>query len=245
MKFSYMFSPFDQFEITVLQKIIILTDLSITNFTVYLLLLSAFILFIYFASISNLTIIPNNFQIIVESVYTFILSLIIEQTGIKGTRFFPVLFTIFNFILFANLLGITPFAFTITAHIALTLLLSLSFFIAWIILGLINLKWSFFRIFLPRGIPAWLMPLLVVIEILSFLIRPLSLSIRLFANMLAGHILLYIIGTAVVNLSLIIAFLPFVFILAFLILELGIAFLQAYVFTILLSIYLADSYHIH
>ena len=138
-----------------------------------------------------------------------------------------------------------PFAFTITAHISLTLLLALSFFIGWIIQGFLHLNLSFLRIFVPRGIPNWLLPLLVVIEILSFIIRPISLSIRLFANMLAGHILLYILGSATISLGLIIGVFPFLFILAFFVLELGIAFLQAYVFTILLSIYLADSFKSH
>jgi len=240
-----MRNPFEQFEVNILQKLVIMNvDISITNFTIYLLLTVSFIIGFYKTALIQNTLIPNNLQILAESIYNFILSLIIEQAGTKGLRFFPVLFALFNFILFANLLGITRYAFTITAQIILTLLLSLSFFITWIIIGIMTLKLQFLRIFLPRGIPSWLMPLLVIIEILSFLIRPLSLSIRLFANMLAGHILLYIIGSATITLALL-GFFPFLFILAFLILELGIAFLQAYVFTILLSIYLADSYHSH
>lgn len=240
-----MRTPFEQFEVNILQKLVIGNiDISFTNFIIYLLLTVGFIIIFYKIALIQNTLIPNNLQIIAETIYIFILGLIIEQTGAKGLRFFPVLFTIFNFILFANLLGITPFGYTITAQIVLTLLLSLSFFITWIIIGFMTLKLQFFRIFLPRGIPLWLMPLLVIIEVLSFLIRPLSLSIRLFANMLAGHILLYIIGSATITLGLL-GFFPFLFILAFLILELGIAFLQAYVFTILLSIYLADSYHVH
>jgi len=240
-----MYNPFEQFEINILQKIQIANiDLSITNFTVYLILTSIFIIIFYKGGLIQNTLVPKNYQIIVESIYTFILGLILEQTGAKGLRFFPTLFTIFNLIIFANLLGITPYGYTITAQIILTLLLSLSFFITWIIIGLMTLKLQFFRLFLPRGIPLWLTPLLCIIEVLSFLIRPLSLSIRLFANMLAGHILLYIIGSATITLGLL-GFLPFLFILAFLILELGIALLQAYVFTILLSIYLADSYHSH
>ena len=239
------YNPFEQFELIILKKLTInQIDISLTNFLIYLILTSILIFTFYKLALTPNTYIPNNSQIIVESIYTFILNLIIEQTGPKGLRFFPVLFTIFNFILFANLLGITPFGYTITAQIILTLLLSLSFFITWIIIGIITLKIQFLRIFLPRGIPSWLIPLLVIIEILSFLIRPLSLSIRLFANMLAGHILLYIIASATLTLGFF-GILPFFFILAFLILEIGIAFLQAYVFTILLSIYLADSYHSH
>ena len=240
-----MRNPFEQFEVNILQKLVIGDlDLSVTNFTIYLFLSAGFILVFYKAALAQNTLVPNNFQIISETLYNFILGLIVEQTGPKGLRFFPVLFTLFNLILFANLLGITPYGYTITAQIVLTLLFSLSFFITWILIGVMTLKVQFLRLFLPRGIPGWLVPLLVVIEFLSFIIRPLSLSIRLFANMLAGHILLYIIGSATLALG-IFGFLPFIFILAFLILELGIAFLQAYVFTILLSIYLADSYHSH
>ena len=241
-----MQSPFTQFEISLIQKITILgIDVSLTNFTITLALVVFLIGFFYLISTTQATIIPTRSQIIVEELYLFILNLIIEQSGVKATRFFPILFTCFNFILFSNLIGLTPWSFTITAHIGLTILLSLSFFIGWIIQGLINLKLSFFRIFLPRGIPSWLAPLLIVIEILSFLIRPLSLSIRLFANMLAGHILLYILGSATLILGILPALASFFFILAFLILELGIALLQAYVFTILLCIYLSDSYKAH
>jgi F-type H+-transporting ATPase subunit a len=183
--------------------------------------------------------IPNNFQIIIESIYEFIYGLIIGQTGEKGTRFFAGLHTIFVFILTANFLGITPFGFTITAHFGLTLLLSSSFFIGWIIVGFRTMGLKFFKIFVPKGIPMWLLPLLVLIEVLSFFIRPISLAIRLFANMLAGHILLYIIASgcfAVSRIFLGFGLLPFVCILAFFLLELGIAFLQAYVFTVLLCI---------
>lgn len=241
-----MQSPFSQFEISLIQKITIFgIDLSLTNFTITLALVVLLIAFFYLISTKQAKVIPTNSQLIVETLYTFVLNLIIEQSGVKATRFFPILFTCFNFILFSNLIGLTPWSFTITAHIALTILLSLSFFIGWIIQGLINLKLTFFRIFLPRGIPNWLAPLLIVIEILSFLIRPLSLSIRLFANMLAGHILLYILGSATLILGILPALASFSFILAFLVLELGIALLQAYVFTILLCIYLSDSYKSH
>lgn len=235
------YSPFDQFELNVLTKI-----LPLTNYTVYLIISVASALFILSISVQRNLLIPTPFQLFYEGVYVFILSLVTEQVGKSktGLKYFPVLFTLFQFILVSNLLGLLPYSFTVTSHIALTLLLSLSFFSAWIIEGFRNLGLKFLRIFLPSNIPMWLLPLLVVIEILSFLIRPLSLSIRLFANMLAGHILLFILGTATLGLGLA-GFLPFVFICAFLILELGIAFLQAYVFTILLCIYLADSTKAH
>jgi len=239
------FSPFDQFEINPLLN---LGNFSITNFSIYLFLTFFIIVFLFRNITTNLRVIPTPFQTMVESLYSFLFNLVIEQAGPKGQRFFPILFSTFIFILIANLLGMTPFGFTITAHISLTFFMSLSFFIAWILVGLIHLKLQFFRIFLPRGIPGWLIPLLVVIEILSFCIRPISLAVRLFANMLAGHILLYILGNATIVLSnsfIILGVFPFGFIFAFFILELGIAFLQAYVFTILLAIYLSDSFNQH
>jgi len=119
---------------------------------------------------------------------------------------------------------------------------------AWVIIGIKNLGFTFFKIFVPRGIPAWLMPLLVVIEILSFCVRPISLGIRLFANLLAGHILLFIIASATLafcHIFLLLGALPLFFLFLFIILEIGIAFLQAYVFTILLCIYLNDAFNIH
>jgi F-type H+-transporting ATPase subunit a len=243
------FSPFEQFEIKILTPILVgKYDFSLTNLNVYLILTTITLLGIMFFVTRKLTVIPTPWQTLIESIYTFVLNLIIEQTGVKGRIFFPALFSIFWVILLLNLLGLTPFGFTATGHIIVTTTLSISFFIAWIIVGIVNLKFQFLRIFLPRGIPNWLIPLLVIIEILSFLIRPLSLAIRLFANMLAGHILLFIIATASLVLAksfVLSGLLPFSFILAFIVLEIGIAFLQAYVFTILLCIYLSDSFRAH
>ena len=239
-----MVSPFSQFEITVLQKINPILDLSITNFTIYITIITLITLGFYNLSINSAKLIPTNYQQIIEIFYTFILSLVVEQTNKNGLRYFPILFFLFNFLLASNLLGLFPWSFTITAQIIFTAFLSLSFFSGWIIQGIIFLKQDFIRIFIPRGIPGWLLPLLVVIEILSFLIRPLSLSIRLFANMLAGHILLFILASSIFSLG-IFGILPFTFILAFLVLEIGICFLQAYVFTILLAIYLSDSFKAH
>jgi F-type H+-transporting ATPase subunit a len=159
-----LLSPFTQFEINLLKKIQFLVDLSITNFTIYLLVVSFVLCFFFYNGTQRLTLIPNNFQIIFENLYTFILNILLEQTGVKGQRFFPLLFVIFSFIFTSNIIGLFPFSFTITAHIALTFLLALSFFSAWIIQGFITLKWSFFNIFLPKGIPGWLMPLLMLLK---------------------------------------------------------------------------------
>ena len=187
------FSPFTQFEINPLIKIS--SQITISNFTIYL-ILSVLIVWLIIKTSVVFFLIPKNYQIMLETIYLFVLGLLLEQTGIKGIRFFPLLFTLFLFLLTSNLMGLLPFSFTITAHFGLTLLLALSFFFGWIIIGIVTLKVNFLRIFIPRGIPSWLLPLLVIIEILSFIIRPFSLAIRLFANLLAGHILLYILSTA-------------------------------------------------
>ena len=129
----FLLSPFTQFEINLLQKISFLLDLSITNFTIYLILVCFVLFSLFYTSTQQLTLVPNNFQILFETLYKFILGLLFEQTGVKGLRFFPLLFVVFSFIFTANIIGLFPFAFTITAHIALTFLLALSFFIAWII----------------------------------------------------------------------------------------------------------------
>lgn len=238
-----MFSPFEQFEINVLLPLNFYYDFSITNFVIYLLLTAIIIIMFFFLTGYQTTLVPNSFQLIAEALYRFLYDIIVGQVGKKGQIYFPSILTVFVLILTANLLGLTPFGFTITAHISFTLLMSLSFFLAWILIAFKNLGLKFFNIFVPSGIPMWLLPLLVLIEILSFLIRPLSLAIRLFANMLAGHILLYIISSGTIALSsiLLISVLPIICIIAFFILEIGICFLQAYVFTILLCIYLKDA----
>jgi len=223
-------------------------SINITNISVYLILCFFIIISLLHLSTKSNYLINDHYGVIVEILYLFILDLLTVQTGPKARKYFPAIFSIFILILILNLLGLTPFGFTVTSQIIITASLSIGFFGAWIIIGIKNLKYDFIKIFIPKGIPPLLLPILIVIEIISFAIRPLSLAIRLFANMLAGHILLFIIATAALALAksfILLGLLPFFFVLVFLFLELGIAFLQAYVFTILLCIYLHDSFHVH
>lgn len=159
----------------------------------------------------------------------------------------PLFFAIFLTILFSNLIGLLPFAFTPTGHLAFTLTLALSCNLAIIIIGFYENGLGFLQLFVPKGGPKFLIPLIVVIEVLSYLLRTLSLSIRLFANMMAGHTLLHILASFITAFlksgHALIAFFPLLLVIAVIALELGIAFLQAYVFTILLTIYLNDSFH--
>ncbi len=248
-----IYSPFEQFELNIYSLKILYfknigIDLSITNLTITLLFVITILIGFLGLIIYDAKICPNRWQVILEIIYKFIQGLIKEQIGNKGINYFPLIFTVFLSILSLNLIGLLPFSFTVTAQIAITFTLALSFFIGLILIGFNEQKISFLKIFVPSGIPNWLLPLLVVIEIMSFFLRPLSLSIRLFANMLAGHVLLHIIAGAVIvalATSFLLAILPWFFIIVFLVLEIGIGFLQAYVFSILLCIYLHDSIYGH
>ncbi len=167
-----------------------------------------------------------------------------NQAGIKGQQFFPLFFLTFGFILLCNVLGLSPYAFTPTSHIVLTFMIAFSFFIGLTILGFLRQGLQFIQLFVPSGVPIVLLPLMIAIEIMSYCIRPISLSVRLFANMLAGHTLLHIVagfGVNLLKINFFFGLLPLILLVAITTLEFGIAFLQAYVFIILLSIYLKDS----
>jgi F-type H+-transporting ATPase subunit a len=187
---------------------------------------------------------------LVELCYNFILAIIRQQASNKAIIYFPILFLTFFFILLSNIMGLIPFGFTTTSNIIITFFLAFSFNLSFLILGFQKHGIKFLKVFVPKGAPLILMPLIIAIEILSYLLRTLSLSVRLFANMMAGHVLLHIVGgfvTWIISRSfediaiLTILFNPVITFFLLLILELGIAFLQAYVFIILLCIYLNDS----
>jgi len=202
---------------------------------------------IHYVTFYNMKLIPVSFfSSVLEFVYTFIFGMIRQQAGVFGQSYFPYFFFSFWFILISNLFGLLPYGFTVTGHIVITLFLALSFNISFFIYGLSKHGLNFFLLFLPKGSPAPLIPLLVVIEVLSYLLRTLSLSIRLFANMMAGHTLMFILSSFIISFlsigffGVFPGFLTFVLLFCIFGLEVGIAFLQSYVFVILLSIYLRD-----
>jgi len=244
-----MNSPFEQFEVNVLQRISLFgLDFSFSNLTLYLVLAIIVILALSYLITKSISLIPNYWQSVIEIFYSFIFSMLIDQAGKKAKVFFPAIFSLFFFILVSNLLGLIPLSFAVTSHVVITFCLGFGFFVAWIIVAFKTIGLKIFNIFWPTNVPLWLRPLLMVVEILSFTLRPLSLSIRLFVNILAGHILLHLVSGSVVlvfSKAMIFSFIPFVLLLAVFCLELGIAFLQAYIFSILLCIYLHDSYHVH
>ena len=239
-----IYQPLEQFEIVFLGYLNGFIPLN--NSIIYMLFIYLSIRLIFGMVFINLKIIPNNWQTLLESVYLFVFDIIKQQIGIKGYGYFPIKFTLFLFILVANLLGMTIYSFTITSHAVITFSLAFAFFIGIVIIGIVTQKIQFINTFIPSGAPIYLLPLMIVIEIASYLSRPFSLAIRLFANMMSGHTLLAILANFTFVISkknLLIAAIPFVLIVAIIGLEAMIAGLQAYVFTVLLSIYLNDSIH--
>ena len=196
------------------------------------------------------SLVPGRPQSLAEMSYEFVADMIRSTAGPDGMRFFPFVFTLFMFILFLNMLGMLPLAgFTVTSHIVVTAALALLVFVTVIVYGLAHNGLRFFRLFVPSGIPVYILPLIVLIEVMSFISRPISHSVRLFANMLAGHITLKVFAGFVVMLGAfgiggwLGAILPLALTVALTALELLVAFLQAYVFAILTCIYLNDAIH--
>jgi len=224
------------------------------NFTqsnAHMLLAAAAIVGLMAWGIAPRAVVPGRLQSMAEMFYEFLENLVTGQVGHEGKRYFPFVFTLFMFVLFGNVIGLLPFAFTYTSHIAVTFALAAIVFLVTTIVALTLHGKKFFGYFFPEGAPLWLAPIIVPVEVVSYLSRPISLSVRLFANMVAGHVLLKVFATFVVLLGglgaigPVVAVLPLgvnVLLIGF---ELLVAFLQAYVFAILTSIYLHDAVHLH
>lgn len=197
------------------------------------------------------SIVPGRLQALAEISYEGVMFMSEEQMGQEGRRYFPFIFTLFFFILFGNTMGLLPYAFTFTSHIAITVALAIVVVVLSTIVGLMTHGWHFFSYFFPKGAPVVLAPLIVPIEVISYLSRIVSLSVRLFANMVAGHVMLKVFATFVVMLGgagiigLLGAVAPLAINVALLAFELLVAFLQAYVFAILACIYLHDALYLH
>ncbi len=245
-----MYDPIHQFRIESLIPIQIGgLNLSFTNSALYMTLTviaaSAFLIL----STRGRGLVPTRWQSAAELTYEFMAQTLRDSAGSEGMKFFPFVFTVFMFVLVGNLWGMFPYFFTITAHIIITGALAIVVILMVVIVGFMRHKLHFLKLFVPSGVPAVILPFIVVIEFLSFLSRPLSLSIRLFANMLAGHITLKVFAgfvTALGSLGVLGWFgavLPLLATIALTALELLVAALQAYVFAILTSIYLNDALH--
>jgi F-type H+-transporting ATPase subunit a len=220
-------------------------DLSFTNASLFMFLsFSAILLFLFIGS-SKKSLVPTKFQLLVELSYNFVSKMISDTAGSKAKPFFPFIFSLFMFVLFCNMLGMLPYSFTVTSHIIVTFVLAGIVFIGVTVIGFMHHGIGYLNLFVPKGVPALLLPLIVVIEVISYLSRPVSLSVRLFANMMAGHTMLKVFGGFVISLGIVGGWLPLSFSVALTGLEILVAFLQAYVFAILTCIYLNDALNLH
>jgi len=220
-------------------------DLSFTNASLFMLLSALAICGVLFLGTREKKLIPDKLQLISEMIYNFIAKMISDTAGSKAKPYFPFIFSLFMFVLFCNMLGMLPYSFTVTSHIIVTLLMALFIFVAVTIIGFMKHGFGYLKLFVPSGVPMILLPLITIIEIISYLSRPVSLSVRLFANMMAGHTMLKVFGGFVISLGMLGGWLPLSFSVALTGLEILVAFLQAYVFAILTCIYLNDALNLH
>ena len=238
-------NPLDQFVIQTWIPIKIGDiDASFTNSSAFMLLTVICATALMVIAVRPRAGVPGRWQLLAELTYQFIARMVSDNIGKEGRAYFPLIFSIFIFVLFGNLIGMIPYSFTFTSHIAVTLTMALFIFILVTVIAVMKHGIKFFSFFLPEGVPIILAPLMVIIEVISYFTRPFSLSVRLFANMMAGHTLLKVIGGFVVPLG-IFGVVPIAGLVAVMGLEFLIAFLQAYIFTILTCIYINDAIHLH
>ncbi len=240
-------NPMSQFNVNKIGPEIKLggVDLSFTNASLFMLITVSTILLFLFVSTKDKKIIPSKLQLLSEILYNFVAKMISDTAGSKAKPYFPFIFSLFVFVLMCNMIGMVPYSFTVTSHIIVTMVLALFIFIAVTVIGFLKHGFKYLSIFVPKGVPVILLPLITVIEIISYLSRPVSLSVRLFANMMAGHTMLKVFGGFVISLGLLGGWLPLSFSVALTGLEILVAFLQAYVFAILTCIYLNDALNLH
>ncbi len=244
-------NPIEQFEIHDMMPMVSMggRNIAFTNSALFMLLIVVLVSALLIGATAQRAMVPGRLQSIAEMSYEFVASTVRSSAGTEGMRFFPFVFTLFMFVLFANLIGLIPFAFTVTSQLIVTAALALTVFFLVIGYGFYRHGLRFLKLFVPSGVPGYILPAIVVIEVLSFLTRPLSHSVRLFANMLAGHITLQVFAGFIIMLAgfgvlgWFGAVLPFAMVVVLFALELLVAVLQAYVFAILTCIYLNDAIH--
>ncbi len=241
-----MANPLEQFEIKPLAQITIGgVDASFTNAGLSMVITVTAITLFLTLSISRRGLVPGRWQSMAELSYEFIAGMVRDNVGNDGRRYFPFIFSLFMFILFANLIGLIPYSFTFTSHIIVTFALAAFVFLGVTLIAVFRHGLKFFSFFLPPGVPMIMAPVLVPIEMLSYLSRPISLSIRLFANMMAGHTMIKVFAGFIIPLGIFGGWAPMAVNVALTGFEFLVAFLQAYVFTILTCIYLNDALHLH
>ena len=240
-----MAGPLEQFEVDSWIPIRIgELDLSFTNSSAYMVMAAAAATFFLVASMSGRALVPNRWQSLAEIFYEVIANMLRDNVGSAGRPYFPFIFTLFIFVLFCNVIGMVPGSFTVTSHIIVTFGLAGVVFVGVTIIGIWRHGFKFLSLFFPHGAPWWTAFILIPVELVSYLSRPVSLSVRLFANMTVGHVLLKVIAGFVALMG-IFGIVPFAFLIPLTALEIGIAVLQAYIFTILSCVYLHDALHLH
>ena len=239
-------NPLEQFELERLVPIHIGgVDASFTNSALFMVIAAVLATLLLVVGTRHKAMVPGRLQSIAELSFEFIANMVNENVGPAGRPYIPFVFTLFMFVLFADLLGMIPYTFTATSHNAVTFALAFFIFILVTIIGLVKHGFKFFSLFVPHGVPVLLLLILVPIEVISYLIRPITLSVRLFANMMAGHTMVKIIAGFIVPLGILAGWVPLLFIAALTGLEIGIAGIQAFIFAILTCIYLNDALHLH
>lgn len=240
-----MASPLAQFEIQTIAPIQVGgIDASFTNSSLFMVIAIIAVTLFMVLGMRRRAQVPGRWQSMAELSYEFVAGLVRNNVGKEGRPYFPLIFSLFMFILFANSIGLIPYSFTVTSHIVVTFALAAMVFIAVTVVAIFRHGFKFFSLFLPPGVPVYMAPLLIPIEILSYLARPVTLSLRLFANMMAGHTMLKVFAGFVVALG-VFGIAPLALIVALYVLELIVAVLQAFVFTILTCLYLHDAIHLH
>ncbi len=241
-----MDNPLHPFELHELVPISLFgLDISINQAVVMMWVVVGLSAWLMIAAASAKRLVPTKLQSLAEMLVEFVRGIILDTMGKDGMRFFPLVATLFLFILFCNLLGLIPGAYTVTSQIVVTAAFALGVYVLSLVLGFLLHGVKFLGILVPPGTPGWLLPLMIPIELISQLARPISLAVRLFANMTAGHVILGVLFGLAVAGGLLIGWLPFAFTIAMNGLEVGIAFIQAYIFTVLSCVYLGDAMHLH
>ncbi|HJT21442.1 MAG TPA: F0F1 ATP synthase subunit A [Nitrospira sp.] len=220
-------------------------DISLNKAVITMWIVVALITVLMLKAGSARQLVPGKLQSLAEMLVDFIRGIILDTMGKGGMKFFPLVATLFLFILFSNLIGLIPGSYTVTSQIVVTAVFAIAVYGLSLVMGFVLHGAKFLGILVPSGTPGWLLPLMVPIELISQLARPISLAVRLFANMTAGHVILGVLFGLAVSGGLLIGWLPFAFTIAMNGLEVGIAFIQAYIFTVLTCVYLGDAFHLH
>ena len=240
-----MASPLQQFEIkTIAAANIGGVNVSFTNSSLFMVIAITAITAFLLLGVRKRALVPGRLQSMAELMYEFVAGLVRDNVGSAGRTYFPFIFSLFMFILFCNTIGLIPYTFTVTSHIIVTFALAIVVFIGVTIVGIAKHGMKWFSYFFPPGAPIYMAPLLVPIEVLSYLARPVTLALRLFANMMAGHTMLKVFAGFVIALG-VAGVAPLAILIALYMLELIVAVLQAFVFAILTCLYLHDALHLH